>query len=122
MNTIARVSVVSILVFFSYTASARDVHVCPQQINNSLISIDIFDGKPEDMAGLAPEPKNQNNGVWGSLGKIYQQGSTVYVACGYEDGLSLNVQVKNRVRSCSSTDVKGLDIICQTAPKDSTSE
>ncbi|HEI8868010.1 STY0301 family protein [Serratia sp. AKBS12] len=103
--------------FLSLSASATSVQPCPRQENNPLTSLEVYNGTPAEMFSLAPDPKDQNNGTWGDLETVYRQARKITVACGYQNGLLLNVEINNPVTSCSSTDIHGLNITCQMAPR-----
>lgn len=104
-----------IITFLAFSVSAASINPCPHQADSDLISLEVFDGTAAENFSLAPAPKDQNNGVWNDLEAIYRQGRKLTIACGYQNGLLLNVEINNPVTQCSSSDIHGLNILCQLA-------
>jgi len=77
--------------------------VCPKRPNEKLQQIYIFDGKPEELASLAPD--DETNDIY-TLGAIYKEGRTVTIRCQYDTGFKLDVELKNEVHTCKGSENK----------------
>jgi hypothetical protein len=77
---------------------ARDV--CPQQNNQPLRYVDIFDGPTQDMAILMPDVAQETHGYW-LLGYVYDAKRRVNVRCKYANGQNVDVELTDRVERCS---------------------
>jgi hypothetical protein len=77
--------------------------VCPKRQNEKLQQIYIFDGKPEELASLAPD--DEMNDIY-TLGAIYKEGRTVTVRCQYDTGFILDVELKKVVHTCKGSENK----------------
>ncbi|MEP6606593.1 MAG: STY0301 family protein [Nitrosospira sp.] len=84
---------------FSTLACAKPVSVCPKQDHATVQQIDIFDGKPEDEAYLAPDDPDKAPNSY-TLSDIYTQGRTVTVRCSYNNGQVRNVELNRRTQTC----------------------
>jgi hypothetical protein len=71
--------------------------VCPKRQHERLQQIFIFDGKPEEMAYLAPD--DDTGGTY-TLAAIYKEGRTVTVRCQYDKGAVYDVELKRAVNKC----------------------
>jgi hypothetical protein len=72
--------------------------VCPAR-SQPLRTVEIFDGKPEDLALLMPDEAGERAGHW-TLGYIYVAGRTPTVRCNYGDGQRTEVLLSRRVARC----------------------
>ena len=81
-------------------ASANDVKgVCPTRGNEKIQQIDIFDGKPEELAYLAPDDDQTSPDTY-TLNYIYEKGQIVTIRCKYDSGFVYDVELKNKVSQC----------------------
>jgi hypothetical protein len=69
----------------------------------SVQQIDIFDGKPEDQAYLAPDDPDTAPNTY-TVGGIYDQGRTIFVRCHYDDEQVRDVELKQRTETCRYTE------------------
>lgn len=86
--------------------------VCPKRKNEKIQQISIFDGKPEELVYLAPD--DDTNDTY-TLADIYKEGRSATVRCAYENGLILDVELKNPVHKCKySENMSGIpELNCQ---------
>ena len=77
--------------------------VCPKRPHERLQQIYIFDGKPEELAYLAPDDETTNTYT---LAPIYKEGRTVTVRCEYDRGFIYDVELKNAVKKCKYSESK----------------
>ncbi|MFO1253093.1 MAG: STY0301 family protein [Inhella sp.] len=73
--------------------------VCPSQPASALRQVTVFDGPPEEMASLVPEPDAQGRDSW-PLAYVYQAGRQVWVHCQYQDQTRRVLQLPEPVRHC----------------------
>jgi len=81
------------------TASAASEGVCPKRQNDKVQQIDIFDGKPEELAYLAPDDDRTSPNIY-TLSDIYKEGRIVTIRCKYDSGFVHDVELKNKVKQC----------------------
>ncbi len=74
--------------------------ICPNQINQPLRFVDVFDGNPEDLATLVPDQAEEQYGYW-LLGYVYDATRFVTVRCKYADGKILDVKLFKRINRCN---------------------
>lgn len=99
----------------STLACAKPISVCPKHGQTSVRQIDIFDGKPEDQAYLAPDDSETAPNTY-TVGGIYDQGRTVTVRCRYSDGQMQEVELKQRIQTCRYTELgkkSSAALLCQ---------
>jgi len=87
----------------SILACAKPISVCPKRGDTSVRQIDIFDGKPEDQAYLAPDDPETAPNTY-TVGEIYNQGRTVTVRCHYSNGQTYEAEMKQRMQICRYTE------------------
>ena len=75
------------------------VSVCPSQSATTLRHVTVFDGPPEELASLVPEPDAQGRDSW-PLAYVYQAGRQVWVHCQYKDKTRRVLQLPEPVRHC----------------------
>ncbi len=75
------------------------VSVCPSQPGTVLHQVTVFDGPPEELASLVPEPDAQGRDSW-PLAHVYQAGRQVWVHCQYQDHTQRVLQLPEPVRRC----------------------
>ncbi|MBH9576966.1 STY0301 family protein [Inhella proteolytica] len=75
------------------------VSVCPSQPASALRQVTVFDGPPEELASLVPEPDAQGRDSW-PLAYVYQAGRQVWVHCQYQDQTRRVLQLPEPVRHC----------------------
>lgn len=75
------------------------VSVCPSQPGTVLHQVTVFDGPPEELASLVPEPDAQGRDSW-PLAYVYQAGRQVWVHCQYQDQTRRVLQLPEPVRRC----------------------
>lgn len=80
-------------------ASANAKGVCPIRLNEKVQQIDIFDGKPVELAYLAPDDDQTAPNTY-SLSYIYEQGRIVTIRCKYDSGSVYDIELKNKVNQC----------------------
>nr|WP_240650591.1 STY0301 family protein [Variovorax guangxiensis] len=78
---------------------AVSAEVCPVRTGQPLRFVDVFDGKPEEMATLVPDETGKSSGHW-SLGYIYEAGRVVTVRCKYADGQTSDVTLSAKTARC----------------------
>lgn len=78
-------------------ADAKDV--CPARANEKVKQIDIFDGKPEELAFLAPDDDEKAPNTY-TLKNIYEQGRIVTIRCTYDSGFIFELPMKDKVDNC----------------------
>jgi hypothetical protein len=95
-------------------ASAKTQEVCPVRSGDSVQNIDVFDGKPEELAFLAPDDGGTTTNIF-TLGDIYKEGRTVTIRCKYGTGFVADVELKNKVDHCTASRSKSghVAVICQ---------
>jgi hypothetical protein len=74
--------------------------VCPGRSGHKLQHIDIFDGKPEELAYLAPDDDRHSPNTY-TVQPIYGRGGILTVRCSYEGGLVLDIELKKPVDKCT---------------------
>lgn len=80
-------------------ASASAAPVCPERPGNSLRTLTVFDGAPEEMASLVPDKGGEKTGYW-QLGYVYEAGRVVTIRCKYADDQSSDVVLSKKVSRC----------------------
>ena len=80
-------------------ASANAKGECPTRRNEKLQQIYIFDGKPEELAYLAPDDDQTSPNTY-TLNHIYEEGRIVTIRCKYASGFVYDVELNNKVRQC----------------------
>jgi hypothetical protein len=80
-------------------ASANSEGVCPTRRNEKVQQIDIFDGKPVELAYLAPDDEQTSPNTY-TLNHIYEEGRSVTIRCKYDSGFVYDVELKNKVNQC----------------------
>jgi len=75
------------------------VSVCPSQGATTLHYVTVFDGRPEELASLVPEPDAQGRDSW-PLAYVYQAGRQVWVHCRYQDQTRRVLQLPEPVQHC----------------------
>lgn len=95
-------------------AGADSVISCPIRLNDSIQQIDIFDGKPEEMAYLAPDDDKSTPSIY-SLRYIYDQGRTVTIRCKYNSGSIFDRELKDKVNKCTfmGYNTRNSEFICE---------
>lgn len=78
---------------------AVSAEVCPVRAGQPLRFVDVFDGKPEEMATLVPDETSKSSEHW-SLGYIYEAGRLVTVRCKYADGQTSDVTLSANTTHC----------------------
>lgn len=79
---------------------AFSAETCPRREASSLLSVEVFDGTPEELAILKPEETGRRSGYW-ALAYIYDQNRPVTVLCKYADGYIERVDLAQRVSKCN---------------------
>lgn len=74
--------------------------VCPARANEKVKQIDLFDGKPEEQAFLAPDDDEKAPNTY-SLKGIYEQGRIVTIRCTYDSGFVFELPMKDKVDHCN---------------------
>jgi hypothetical protein len=92
-----------------YFARANAENVCHTRPGDNIQQIDIFDGKPEELAYLAPDDEKAAPNIY-TLGYIYDQGRVVTIRCKYNSGFVADVELKGRVTQCKSLSNKSGDM------------
>lgn len=82
---------------FPHRVSAEQI--CPNEGHNKLVSIDIFDGNPNELADLVAQQTSITSGYF-DLGYIYKAGRYVTVRCDYEDGVQRDKVLHMPVKIC----------------------
>src|SRR5262249_46375359 len=72
---------------------------CGPRTGTTLRYVDVFDGRPEELAYLMPDEANKSSGHW-RLGYVYDAGRIVTIRCKYADGQATDVELKSRVARC----------------------
>jgi hypothetical protein len=67
--------------------------------DGTLRYVDVFDGRPEELAHLVPDKANKSSGYW-RLGYVYDAGRAVTIRCKYADGQASDIELTNRVSRC----------------------
>lgn len=95
-------------------APAVSAETCPARADQPLRSVDVFDGKPEEMATLVPDSAKQSSGHW-KLGYVYEAGRLVTLRCKYADGQTSDVVLSKKVDRCDYriNARKTLDLTCK---------
>jgi hypothetical protein len=86
-------------------ANANSKSVCPTRNHDNIHQIDIFDGKPEELAYLAPDDEQTAPNTY-TLGYIYEKGRRVTIRCKYNSGFVFDVELKNKVNECKLSSYK----------------
>lgn len=86
-------------------ANANPASVCPARLNDTIQQIDIFDGKPEELAFLAPDDDQALPSIY-TLNYIYDAGRTVTVRCKYTSSFVADVELKSKVNQCTFSSYK----------------
>lgn len=86
-------------------ANANSEGVCPARPDDKIQQIDIFDGKPEELAYLAPDDDKTASNIY-TLNYIYDQGRIVTVRCKYHSGFAVDVELKDKVTQCKFSSYK----------------
>ena len=76
--------------------------VCPLRANEQVKKIDIFDGKPEELATLAPDDHEKAPNIW-TVADIYEHGRIVTVRCTYDSGFVFDLALKDKVNRCRAS-------------------
>lgn len=96
-------------------ACAKPASVCPKRSHAHVQQIDVFDGKPEDQAFLAPDDPDRAPDIY-TLAEIYDQGRTVTVRCHYDNGPAQDVELKTRTQTCRfipESKRRSMDLVCR---------
>ena len=80
------------------TGTSTDEGVCPRR-DAPLRHVELFDGKPEEMAILIPDEAGDRAGHW-RLDYVYDAGRAVTVRCKYADAQQVDVPLARRVTRC----------------------
>lgn len=86
-------------------AFAKPRGVCPEIKHDKVRQIYIFDGQPSELAYLAPDDSETAPDTY-TLSKIYDEGRSVTIRCEYESATVRDIELKNRVRTCRSSESK----------------
>lgn len=78
---------------------AVSAEICPVRVGQPLRFVDVFDGKPEEMATLVPDETGKSSGHW-KLGYVYEAGRVVTVRCKYADGQTSDVMLPAKTARC----------------------
>ncbi len=86
---------------------------CPER-GASLRQVEVFDGRPDEMALLVPDVAGERSGHW-QLGYIYDAGRTVTLRCRYADAQFTDVALTARVQRCDYRVGRGgtLSVACR---------
>jgi len=95
----------SLAVLASTPAIADSHGVCPELKRDKVRQIYIFDGKPSELAYLMPDDNEDAQNLY-SLSYLYDHGRTVTIRCEYESGTVRDIEFKNRIRACHSSETK----------------
>jgi hypothetical protein len=83
-------------------AHAVPTNLCPARQSDIVKYIDVFDGRPNELAYLAPD--SQRSGVDTFIvGGIYDSGRSVTVRCKYASGQITDIEIKQKVDMCAAT-------------------
>lgn len=95
-------------------AEAGAMSICPVAAKDRVVQISIFDGKPEELAYLAPDD-GQGAANRYTLGYIYDKGGLVTVECKYKSGQTRSIELKDRVAGCEYRESKahGPRLVCR---------
>lgn len=88
--------------------------VC-QRRASALQFVDVFDGAPQELATLVPEPSSGDSAGHWKLGYVYDAGRRVTVRCKYADGKQIDTALTQRVERCDfrlGAD-RTLDVTCR---------
>ena len=88
--------------FFSVApslANANSESICTTRPNEKVQQIYIFDGKPEELAYLAPDDNQTNSNIY-TLNYIYDAGRFVTIRCKYDSNFIYDVEMKDKVNQC----------------------
>ena len=94
-------------------ADAKSSEVCPVRSGDIVQNIDVFDGKPEELAYLAPDDDRVAKNTF-TLGYVYKEGRAVTIRCKYASGFVVDVELKNKVDKCIASRNKSgpVAVIC----------
>lgn len=93
--------------------SAEAKGSCPARANDKVKKIDIFDGKPEELAFLAPDDHEKAPNTY-TVADIYEAGRIVTLRCNYQSGVVIELPLKDKVKSCQvSRNKSGTAIACK---------
>lgn len=97
-----------------WICSAFAAEPCPSDNGQSLRFVDVFDGRPEELAFLIPDKARKLSGSW-QLGYVYNAGRFVTIRCKYADGQVSDVKLPNKINKCDyKIDAKqALTLSCQ---------
>ena len=83
----------------SFHPMALSANVCEKRNAAPLVSFQIFDGSPEEMADLVPDQGGSRTGYW-TLNYVYEAGRFVTVRCKYKDGYITDVKLTEKINKC----------------------
>ena len=89
-----------LVVCLLHTAQASALDVCPARPNDAIQQIYLFDGRPEELAFLAPDGAATASNVY-TLRSIYDNGGFVTVRCAYKSGSIVDVELKCKTNKCT---------------------
>lgn len=94
------------------TADAQET--CPNQPDQQLQFVEVFDGAPEELATLIPDHDGKRAGSW-LLAYVYESGRFVTVRCKYNKGKVLDVKLAAPIKQCSYSinSKKTLKVLCR---------
>lgn len=100
-----RLAALLFVISFSSAAVAcsKPVSICPKRSHVSVRQIHVFDGKPEDLAYLAPDDPDTAPNTY-TVGNILVQGRGVVVRCRYDDGVVRDVELEKCTKVCRYTE------------------
>jgi hypothetical protein len=105
--------VLMLVVGAAEAAPANPAEICPARPGDSVRFIDVFDGKPDEHATLAPDSSRHGIDMF-TLGHIYDDGRTVTIRCKYRSGTRTDIELRDKVEACRVADRKsgGLSVLC----------
>lgn len=108
------VALLLLLLLGCFASAVRAGEVCPSRNEQALRFVDVFDGKPEEMATLMPDLANEKSGYW-QLDYVYDAGRFVTIRCKYADGKFLDVKLSTRIGRCyyKINQRSDLSVICR---------
>ncbi|MEE3626114.1 STY0301 family protein [Nitrospirillum sp. BR 11752] len=90
-------------------ACAAPPDVCPARPGDKVKSLNVFDGKPEDMFNLAPDDEGAGQDTF-TVGEIYKAGRMVTIRCIYTSGTVTDVELKDKVEQCKASEKKSGEV------------
>ncbi len=97
-----------------HAAASADSTTCPLLGGKEPRSLDLFDGRPEELAYLIPDHVTGTEATW-DVGYVYDAGRTVTIRCKYDGRRVVDVAVPHRVGRCGYHVLRGggLDMVCR---------